>query len=356
MSGVKSPGATTIFRKTKLCKFHLMGRCLRMEACCFAHSKDELQPLPMLYCTKPCAAWSQTGRCAMGDACTYAHGVDELRKVAGPQLNVQAQGWDQSGNGLHSSASAQRSAFKARSADVRSLLPAATAEFSAQDERDAQVAAQITTTLQMLTKVTEVATHHIRQLQQTLKAPPTDVSLQSSESGSPQAQPHGGDEMRSACYRSFQGKEKDPFPEDLCNAGLGSPGDSWSRQSTEEGPEPFGGFSRQSSEDSTESDPQLLETGFSRQGAEEGVEVGMDGANCQRTVHETVGKAQATGKHRECTTAGTFLGAERGRAPVWQRDTHLEYAVKNSFLHFSVRGSVGAYRRVHSAGDGPCLL
>jgi len=73
------PVSNAIFRKTKMCKFHMVGRCMRNGACAFAHSAAELEPLPVFHFTKMCPEFSETGSCARGAACTFAHKASELR-------------------------------------------------------------------------------------------------------------------------------------------------------------------------------------------------------------------------------------------------------------------------------------
>lgn len=69
------------FSKTKMCKFNLVGMCMKGSQCPFAHQKGELRALPDLTCTKLCKTLIQTGTC--DDAkCTYAHSKDELRATS----------------------------------------------------------------------------------------------------------------------------------------------------------------------------------------------------------------------------------------------------------------------------------
>jgi len=73
-----TPGASLIFRKTKLCKFNRAGRCVRKGACRFAHSAAELEPLPNFRFTRMCPELSGAG-CFRGVACSFAHTESELR-------------------------------------------------------------------------------------------------------------------------------------------------------------------------------------------------------------------------------------------------------------------------------------
>eukprot|EP00418_Pyrodinium_bahamense_P078526 CAMPEP_0179066692 /NCGR_PEP_ID=MMETSP0796-20121207/29105_1 /TAXON_ID=73915 /ORGANISM="Pyrodinium bahamense, Strain pbaha01" /LENGTH=88 /DNA_ID=CAMNT_0020763699 /DNA_START=69 /DNA_END=332 /DNA_ORIENTATION=+ len=66
-------------RKTKLCKFHLKGRCNKGETCNFAHSEEEMKPLPDFYRTRLCPTLINTGVCSDLKACPFAHSRKELR-------------------------------------------------------------------------------------------------------------------------------------------------------------------------------------------------------------------------------------------------------------------------------------
>eukprot|EP00440_Ansanella_granifera_P071520 gb/GFBE01077618.1/.p1 GENE.gb/GFBE01077618.1/~~gb/GFBE01077618.1/.p1 ORF type:complete len:622 (+),score=131.18 gb/GFBE01077618.1/:1-1866(+) len=79
--GEARPSRTWQFSKTKMCKFNLIGMCMKGEQCPFAHEKTELRTLPDLTCTKLCKTLIQTGAC--NDAsCTYAHSKEELRATS----------------------------------------------------------------------------------------------------------------------------------------------------------------------------------------------------------------------------------------------------------------------------------
>jgi len=69
------------FSKTKMCKFNLVGMCMKGVQCPFAHDKCELRSLPDLTCTKLCKTLIQTGNCD-DERCTYAHSKDELRATS----------------------------------------------------------------------------------------------------------------------------------------------------------------------------------------------------------------------------------------------------------------------------------
>lgn len=67
-----------IFMKTKMCKFHILGMCAKGPDCQFAHSMEEMNPLPDLYRTKLCKSLINTGQCD-NPTCKYAHNKVELR-------------------------------------------------------------------------------------------------------------------------------------------------------------------------------------------------------------------------------------------------------------------------------------
>lgn len=73
----KSSVFTTHLSKTRMCKFNLLGTCSMGSNCGFAHSEEELKPLPDLWRTSLCPVLFQTGQCNAKN-CTYAHSKDEL--------------------------------------------------------------------------------------------------------------------------------------------------------------------------------------------------------------------------------------------------------------------------------------
>lgn len=66
------------FAKTKMCKFELIGCCLKGTSCQFAHSESEMQSLPDLSKTKLCPAFIKNGVCDV-PGCTFAHDKVEIR-------------------------------------------------------------------------------------------------------------------------------------------------------------------------------------------------------------------------------------------------------------------------------------
>jgi len=69
------------FMKTKMCKFHLLGMCVKGTGCMFAHNVLELHTPPDLRCTKLCKRLLDTGVCGNKD-CSFAHHADELRTTS----------------------------------------------------------------------------------------------------------------------------------------------------------------------------------------------------------------------------------------------------------------------------------
>lgn len=68
------------FSKTKMCKFHILKKCMKGSQCPFAHDQRQLRQLPDLRCTKICKTLIQTGQCN-DPSCSYAHSKDELRST-----------------------------------------------------------------------------------------------------------------------------------------------------------------------------------------------------------------------------------------------------------------------------------
>ncbi|ETB62472.1 hypothetical protein YYC_01038 [Plasmodium yoelii 17X] len=66
------------FYKTKMCPWFFSGRCDRGIDCLFAHSQEELNPIPDLSFTSLCPLAKKSGLCK-NENCSYAHSVCELR-------------------------------------------------------------------------------------------------------------------------------------------------------------------------------------------------------------------------------------------------------------------------------------
>mmetsp|Transcript_90157 Transcript_90157/g.255535 ORF Transcript_90157/g.255535 Transcript_90157/m.255535 type:complete len:289 (+) Transcript_90157:40-906(+) len=74
----KAQVAAMKLTKTKMCKFEAWGSCSKGAQCPYAHSSDELNPLPDLRRTKLCKRLIQNGVCD-NPGCTFAHDKEELR-------------------------------------------------------------------------------------------------------------------------------------------------------------------------------------------------------------------------------------------------------------------------------------
>eukprot|EP00928_Gymnodinium_smaydae_P021092 TRINITY_DN18203_c0_g2_i1.p1 TRINITY_DN18203_c0_g2~~TRINITY_DN18203_c0_g2_i1.p1 ORF type:complete len:285 (-),score=39.61 TRINITY_DN18203_c0_g2_i1:226-1080(-) len=74
------------FRKTVMCSFYNMGRCMRGENCSFAHGDQDLRQKPELRNTRLCSRFFSTGNCRDGAMCPFAHSKDELRQGNSRQM------------------------------------------------------------------------------------------------------------------------------------------------------------------------------------------------------------------------------------------------------------------------------
>eukprot|EP00930_Biecheleria_cincta_P093556 TRINITY_DN8398_c0_g1_i1.p1 TRINITY_DN8398_c0_g1~~TRINITY_DN8398_c0_g1_i1.p1 ORF type:complete len:328 (-),score=61.88 TRINITY_DN8398_c0_g1_i1:137-1120(-) len=68
-------------KRTRMCKFNLVGSCTRGSACSFSHKKVDLRKEPDLWKTKLCSSFSLSGGCKQGNTCKFAHGLRELREL-----------------------------------------------------------------------------------------------------------------------------------------------------------------------------------------------------------------------------------------------------------------------------------
>mmetsp|Transcript_32338 Transcript_32338/g.81701 ORF Transcript_32338/g.81701 Transcript_32338/m.81701 type:complete len:177 (-) Transcript_32338:8-538(-) len=67
------------FKKTRFCRF--FPRCIKGDACGFAHSNEELRVAPNFTKTRMCAGW-HNGRCKLDPrVCMFAHGPADLRSA-----------------------------------------------------------------------------------------------------------------------------------------------------------------------------------------------------------------------------------------------------------------------------------
>mmetsp|Transcript_53416 Transcript_53416/g.95854 ORF Transcript_53416/g.95854 Transcript_53416/m.95854 type:complete len:255 (+) Transcript_53416:70-834(+) len=69
------------FKRTKLCKFNLVGACTRGASCNFAHSSEDMTEQPDYSKTRLCADF-KLGKCLYDSNCKFAHGERELRRGA----------------------------------------------------------------------------------------------------------------------------------------------------------------------------------------------------------------------------------------------------------------------------------
>eukprot|EP00448_Togula_jolla_P011546 CAMPEP_0170602728 /NCGR_PEP_ID=MMETSP0224-20130122/18543_1 /TAXON_ID=285029 /ORGANISM="Togula jolla, Strain CCCM 725" /LENGTH=318 /DNA_ID=CAMNT_0010927581 /DNA_START=67 /DNA_END=1020 /DNA_ORIENTATION=+ len=81
-----------MFKKTKMCKSFLSGKCTRGEACSFAHVQEELQPLPDLRHTKVCRAFHLTGSCVKGDSCNFIHSNEDMERSSSSAMQQRTMG------------------------------------------------------------------------------------------------------------------------------------------------------------------------------------------------------------------------------------------------------------------------
>jgi hypothetical protein len=63
------PAVQKKIRKTKICIYHLNGKCIRASNCQFAHSEEELKSPPNLYKTRLCLEYSLNNTCAKDSQC-----------------------------------------------------------------------------------------------------------------------------------------------------------------------------------------------------------------------------------------------------------------------------------------------
>lgn len=115
---------TSIFAKTKMCKFFILGTCAKGTDCRFAHFREELSELPDLCRTKLCKALIRSGQC-LDRNCRYAHSKEELRSAPGVADHPEAVRGDQDGEQLPYQSVIDRCgpAGDAASADVLSGHP-----------------------------------------------------------------------------------------------------------------------------------------------------------------------------------------------------------------------------------------
>lgn len=111
-----------VFKKTKMCKFHIMGICTKGDGCRFAHERTQLQTLPDLSCTKLCKTLIATGVCN-NESCRYAHNKEQLRDMPDPSTKLPLSSLDGVSN--QQSVSSQHAAYAMQGTAVDSLAQAA---------------------------------------------------------------------------------------------------------------------------------------------------------------------------------------------------------------------------------------
>lgn len=81
---LKLSGAQEKLYKTKMCAFHLTGKCREGQYCTFAHNQEELRPAPDFSYTRLCPQLLRDGACRNPATCRFAHQQSERRGGDGP--------------------------------------------------------------------------------------------------------------------------------------------------------------------------------------------------------------------------------------------------------------------------------
>jgi len=89
----KKKQANKDLQKTRLCVYHLEGKCGFGSSCTFAHYTSEVKSVPDLSKTQLCAKFAE-GKCSNKN-CTYAHGEEELRDS--PNFKMKLCKWNLKG-------------------------------------------------------------------------------------------------------------------------------------------------------------------------------------------------------------------------------------------------------------------
>eukprot|EP00931_Biecheleriopsis_adriatica_P071191 TRINITY_DN45036_c0_g1_i1.p1 TRINITY_DN45036_c0_g1~~TRINITY_DN45036_c0_g1_i1.p1 ORF type:complete len:277 (+),score=46.33 TRINITY_DN45036_c0_g1_i1:59-889(+) len=82
----------SLFQKTKMCHFYMVGTCNRGESCSFAHTCAQLKEKPDFAKTRMCKSYLKSGRCQHGDGCNFAHDKEELRRINVPKKESMRAG------------------------------------------------------------------------------------------------------------------------------------------------------------------------------------------------------------------------------------------------------------------------
>jgi len=322
-----NPATNAIFRKTKMCKFYMAGRCTRKDACMFAHSAAELAPLPDFHFTKMCPAIEMGGRCDRGSACTFAHKLSELRapRKGGAVQNIKApvapssrppppEDW-------------MRAVPPPPPAPAPTSAPLATTPMP--------TLATTPTTLVAAPSQKLISTQRVLAgmgvvLLQVLPTPHTVCDEQAPSAANHMAH------LEQSDADVDDGISEGDLDLDLDFSMCEKPSGAWSRQSTEEGfEEPQGDFSRQSSEESVWG----LEESLGAPGkTEEAAELSTDGDDGDSEEPPS----ERSHWHSESSPCGLEAEeetAEQGEGRLGQAfaGDGLAYLVKNTFLQFEDR-------------------
>lgn len=90
--GAKQQG-TKDLQKTRLCVYHLQGKCGYGSECAFAHNSSEVRSAPDLKKTQLCVKFAE-GKCTK-ENCNFAHGEAELRQP--PNFKKKMCKWNTKG-------------------------------------------------------------------------------------------------------------------------------------------------------------------------------------------------------------------------------------------------------------------
>lgn len=358
MSGDAKASADPIFHKTKMCKFYKAGKCTRMHDCKFAHSRQELAPLPDFSRTRMCPDFCSSGFCRNGDECAFAHSWNELRPDTKARVEMPQ------GAGL-------RPRIPAEATRPGAAVPSRAFPQSAPHMPNAQAGSLLFLPQQLLLAAQRAQAERVKQ-QVAVPWPVGEVQTDSFDAiPMPDA---------------FRPSRKEMLVEDV-----EFPEGSWSRQTTEETLEPVGEFSRQSTAGSwadfldEEVDEDFLEPAgeFSRQSTqsswadalEEEEELELElGQPTEFSRQNTQGswadlleeeEEEELRRDEDRREVGKVCGSAPVAAlphPQYEELAHfprlasglgLAFDVRNTFLRFSDAESLGisALRKSPSTGD-----
>uniref|UniRef100_A0A6T0UY62 C3H1-type domain-containing protein n=1 Tax=Alexandrium monilatum TaxID=311494 RepID=A0A6T0UY62_9DINO len=84
-SELQATSPPVVYHKTRMCRFFLMGSCMRGADCTWAHAQNELVEPPDFFRTQICHRFKNTGKCRNGHDCPFAHTRHQLRR---PQVQT----------------------------------------------------------------------------------------------------------------------------------------------------------------------------------------------------------------------------------------------------------------------------